>query len=193
MSDVGVPVRVEWGRKSIHLAMFVFPAWIALVPDPLRRHGLLLALLLILTTDVLRLRWRPFRCAVHARVGAYLRPHEHQRLTSVHYLTFAAWALAWLAPRPIAAAALGFLVLGDAAAAVVGERWGRRRWGGKSLEGSLACFAGCVVAGLLFLPQHPAAVLGAAAIVSVVEALPLGVNDNLSMPFAATAVLWWLV
>ena len=192
--SVEIPdTRVERGRKAIHLAMFVFPVWIAWAPDPLRLRGLLLAFLVILTLDVLRLRWPPFRRHVHARVGDYLRAHEQHRLTSVHYLTLAACMLAWIAPRAIAAAALGFLVLGDALAAVVGECWGRRRWRGKSFEGSLACWAGCVVAGALFLPQELGAVVVAALLASVVEALPLGVNDNLSMPFAAAAALWLLV
>lgn len=184
--------RLEIGRKSIHLAMFVFPVWIALAPEPLRFRGLLFALFLILTTDVLRLRWQPFRRWVHTRVGAYLRSDEQQRLTSVHYLTVAALALAWIAPRPIAATALGFLVLGDAAAALVGERWGKHRLGRKSIEGSVACFAGCVAAGALFMPQQLAAVAGAALIATAVEAVPTRVNDNLSVPLVSALALWLL-
>ncbi len=193
MSSVPPGLRLELGRKSIHLAMFVFPAWIAWAPDPLRHHGLLFALLVILTTDVLRLRWPPFRSLLHRRLGAYLRPHEHGRLTSVHYLTLAAVVLAWIAPRSIAATALGFLVVGDAFAALVGERWGRRRLGRKSLEGSVACFAGCIAAGALFMPQQWTVVAAAAAVATAVEALPTGVNDNLSVPFIAAVTLWLLV
>lgn len=185
--------RVEVGRKAIHLAMFVFPVWIAWAPDAWRTRGLLFALLIVLTADVLRLRWSWFRARVHERVGSYLREHEQRGLTSVHYLTLAALVLGvWLPPR-VAAAALGFLVLGDALAALVGERWGRPRWGHKSLEGSLACFAGCMMAGALFLPYEMAAVSAAAALVTVVEALPIRVNDNLSVPFAAAAILWLLI
>jgi dolichol kinase len=185
--------RLELGRKAIHLSTFVFPVWIALAPDPLRHRGLLLAFVAILTTDLLRLHWPRFGRLVHARVGAYLRPTERQRPISVHYLTFAALVLAWIASRPIAATALGFLVLGDAAAAVVGERWGRHRWGRKSVEGSVACFAGCVAAGALFMPHHLGAVLVAAAVATTVEAIPARVNDNLSVPFMSAMTLWLLV
>lgn len=185
--------RLELGRKAIHLGTFVIPVWIAVVPEPLCHRGLLFAFVAVLTTDLLRLHWGPFGRFVHVRIGAYLRPRERQRLTSVHYLTAAALLLAWIAPRAIAATALGFLVLGDAAAALVGERWGRRRWGRKSIEGSVACFAGCVAAGALFMPQHLGAVLVAAAVATAVEALPSRVNDNLSVPIAAAMTLWLLV
>lgn len=185
--------RVETGRKAIHLAMFVFPVWIAVAPAPLRVRGVLLAVALILTADILRLRWGAFRRWVHARIGGYLRPREQHRLTSMHYLTAAALVLAIVAPQAIAATALGFLVLGDACAALVGERWGRHRCGRKSVEGSVACFVGCVTAGWLFLPQHPGAVLAAAAVATGVEALPVRVDDNLSVPFIAAMTLWLLV
>jgi len=186
-------LRHELWRKAIHTATLVVPVWIALAPDPLRHRGLLLAFALVLGLDVARLRLPPVGRWAERRVGPYLRPRERHRLTSVHYLTFAALVLARLLPRGIAAAALAFLVVGDAAAAVVGRRYGRRRWGKKSLEGSAAFFAACIAAGLVFLPGHGLAVVVAALVATLVEALPLPVDDNLSVPVAAALALVLLV
>ncbi len=102
--------------------------------------------------------------------------------------------------------------MGDAAASLIGRRYGRRKWpwaGGKSLEGS-AAFALAVAVGLSFgkfwlwlgqwddsnlvpLPQ-PAAMSGilvkagvAACLASFMEAVLTGGNDNVIVP-----ILLWL-
>ncbi|EOD50548.1 putative phosphatidate cytidylyltransferase protein [Neofusicoccum parvum UCRNP2] len=64
------------------------------------------------------------------------------------------WELA--APRDVSMVAGVVCVgMGDAAASLIGRRWGRRKWpwlGGKSLEGSVA-FAAAVTVGLHFVAQ----------------------------------------
>lgn len=63
------------------------------------------------------------------------------------------WEVVGDAPRDVSMVAGVVCVgMGDAAASLIGRRWGRRKWpwlGGKSLEGSVA-FASAVTAGLLF-------------------------------------------
>jgi dolichol kinase len=184
----------ERGRKLVHLATFVLPVWIWWVPPPWTWRGPLLAFLGVLAVDALRLRVEPVARWFARRVDPYLRPRERTGpVVAVHLLTGVGVLLAAVAPRPVAATALAYLVLGDAAAALVGRRYGKRRFGAKSLEGSLACFVVCLGLGALALPQHPAAILGGALAATLAEALPWPVDDNLSVPLVGAVVLAWLL
>jgi dolichol kinase len=84
-------------------------------------------------------------------------------------------------------AALGALILGDTAAALVGKAWGRVHIFGskKTLEGSIACLA----VSLLFawkVTQLPwdVALVGAMA-ATLFEILPLPLDDNFAVPLSA--------
>ena len=143
-------------------------------------------------------------------LGILLKPNEERAVTAATYLALASLAAFLAFDVIIAGLALLYLALGDPAAAVVGSRYGRRRWfaipgagprarTGKSLEGSLAFVVVCMALALLLWNKGalaaywPAAV--SAVVAAIVEFLPLPVDDNLSVPLIAGAVmtaLWTL-
>src|SRR5690606_29012949 len=87
------------------------------------------------------------------------------------------------------ALAAGILVLawGDAAAALIGRRWGRHRYrvgpGWRSVEGSAAM---CIVAIIALL------VLAAAGAATLLEAASRWGADNLLVPLGTSFLLWGL-
>src|SRR5688572_11108771 len=104
-----------------------------------------------------------------------------------------------LFPAPVAAAALIMQQMGDAAAAIVGRRYGTVRWPGlrKTLEGSLALAVAAFASAWLLsgLPVEglsdalPVSRLAAGAVAAAVaEALPVPIDDNLRVPLIAGAV-----
>jgi dolichol kinase len=84
-----------------------------------------------------------------------------------------------------------YLALGDSAAALFGKKHGHTRtWYDKTLEGSIACFVVCALAGLFFF-KPTFAILGAAC-AAVIEILPWPLNDNFWMPLVSACLLTFL-
>lgn len=179
--------RAELGRKAVHLGMAVLPLWTYWAPPPWNWRGLVLAFLAILTVDVIRLGSERVHRAFEQRIGAYLRRDEARGPIRVHELTAAAAILAFLLPPALAATAMGYAVFGDAAAALVGQRFGAGRK--KSLAGSAACFATSLGVGAALLPGEPVAVVVGALVATAVEAARLPVDDNLAVPLVAGLAL----
>jgi len=206
-SDPLAPLRAEpWlteaRRKAIHLAFLALP--LALLFEPLlwpRGRAqwsvlLIVAVVGAIAIDVLRVHERRVGALFRALLGGMLREHERSSLLGSTYLLIAALLAVELFPQTIAAAALGFTVLGDAFAAMVGRGWGRTRFFGKSIEGALAGFVACLAwAAFLGLTGHLpwGVLLAGAAIASLIEFLPIPLDDNLGVTlFAGYAMklLW---
>ncbi len=184
----------ELRRKSIHLSLIVLPLDILLqvLPWPRGRGQwtLLLVVLVLaaITIDVLRLQEQRVRRLFRDVFGGMLREHEELGLLGSTYLLLAALLAVDLFPRPVAAAALGFTVLGDGFAAIVGKAWGRRRIFRKTAEGAAGGFVACLawaafLAGTGHLPWS--VVLGGALVASLAELLPIPLDDNLAMTLFA--------
>jgi dolichol kinase len=102
-------------------------------------------------------------------------------------------------PKPVALIAIYTLGIADPLSAIVGITWGRRRVvPGKTVEGSLAFFVATAAISNAVLAWATAAPLLLrleaglliAALGAVFEALPLRIDDNLTIPLAVGFVAW---
>jgi dolichol kinase len=133
--------------------------------------------------------------------GWLLRRHEtdvnKKRLNGASNVLLSAFLCVFLFPKVIAISAITILIISDTTSALVGRRFGKHRFLAKSLEGSLAFFISALLVVLVTpkmstLPLEYIVGFIAAAIGAVVEALPIKIDDNLSIPLAVGFSLWAL-
>jgi len=185
-----ISIRSELKRKSIHLSTAVLP--LAYFIGVQKNSILITSFFLFggfLIVDLLRMYF-PLARKYFLRVfSPLLREEEKQnRLTGATYL-FAGMSLSfYLFDKESAVAAVLFLCLADPMAAIIGRVYGNRRFAGKSLQGSSAfLLVALAIVFMIFRPGWPSS--GIAVIATVVEFLPVPVNDNLSIPLISGLLL----
>ena len=146
--------------------------------------------------DVIRIHDHRVRRFFTRFVGELLREHEYFSLLGSTYLLIAALLAVEIFPWSVAVAALGFTILGDGVAALVGRGLGRTRFFKKSLEGAagglVACLAWAAFLAMTGVLPWSVALVGA-GVASLVEFLPIPLDDNLAITlFAGYAMklLW---
>jgi dolichol kinase len=184
-----VGLGTELARKAIHLCSIAVP--LAYLYGWLSKHALrdllLAATVVAIGIELLRLHEPRVKMYFRQFFGNLIRRHEKRALLGSTYLLIAALISVMIFPRDICVAALGALILGDTAAALVGKAWGRIHLFGskKTLEGSIAC----LVVSFLFAWQVTAlpwdVALAGAAAATLFELLPLPLDDNFAVPLSA--------
>lgn len=179
------------------MALIIPVAYYGLRATPRLTSALMaIATVAFIVFDLLRLRFNPFKNLFIILFGSLLRRREFKSLTGGSYLMVAALACMLMFGRNtgVVIAALSFLVIGDTVAAIVGLTIGRIRIFRKTLEGTLAGLLSCLgvawaVSALpgLDLPLQ-IGMLGAVS-ASLVEALPVEVNDNVVVPIFSGAIM----
>lgn len=143
--------------------------------------------------DVARLRGWRFWNVFQGVTGSVVRKHESEGdFTGAFYILWSFCLTIGLFDRNIALLAMAFIIVGDTFAALVGRRFGKIKFKGKSLEGSLACLVSTALvalagASLLGFPLWLG--LTGAVVATVVEAIPDFVDDNLSAPMISGLVM----
>ncbi len=181
----------EISRKLIHLAGSLAAALIMLLtpPRPARAIILAAAATAIVTELIRRLSPRGNRLFKQL-FGTMLRTRERGGITGATTLALGFAAAAFVAPPTLAAAGILMAGIGDAAGALIGRYFGRHRLaGGKSLEGSAACFIAASAVALLIPGITIAMAMAAALVTTLLEAAIGTFDDNLILPLAAALTL----
>lgn len=188
-------MKRELSRKAFHVASTVLPLLVWLAPRELAVAVLVPTAAIALAVDLARLRLRWPRYHFLRLTRTMLRRHERRGLAGATHMAVA-YALALLLfPKPVAVAAMLYNGLGDAAAALVGKRWGRHRtrWG-KSWEGFGAALAVNLAVGLGIGALDPGLPLAGALVGAVaaaaLELAPLPLDDNLRVTLGGGAAAW---
>jgi len=148
---------------------------------------------IVLTLDIVRLKLPAVNRFFFSRFSSFIRPSEEHRLTgTAPYIIGIGLSLTLYSPQ-VAATAICFLAFGDVAATAIGERYGRTKIRGKSLEGSAAFIVACCIAWFILfflgIRLSPYVVSCGMLVAAGVELLPLPLNDNLVIPLVSGGIM----
>lgn len=179
-------MKDELPRRLFHASScLVFPVAALLLPRDIFLTILISVTAAFLIFELTRLRFPSVNAWFLRHFRILLREKETTKFTGSSYLLIASVIAFLVFDKSIAVLSFAFLAMGDPVGGAAGERWGKRKIRGKSLEGSLAFFLAALIFGLILnmvtqvsLPVLFVGVLGA----TLIEFLSLPSDDNLTIP-----------
>jgi dolichol kinase len=187
--------RAEITRKVLHVSTTLVALLYAYCPRETMLWLLGGALLVSLATEALRHTRARFRTIFRRAVGYMVRRSEWGRICGATYVLTACLLSVWLFPKRTAIAVILVLSISDSAASLVGLRFGRQKFLGKSLAGSGAFFITALAILWATFPEHPGVALAAALTGTLAEAIPpvrfgpFELSDNLTIPLLTGAAV----
>ncbi len=185
----------EAWRKATHFIALLIPASYIILPRPWAIGVLGTAFLIVAFFEYFRLRRMKPWLWIEPVVGGMIRPKERNgNFTGAFYILLAGTLTIAFFPRYLAATAITFEIAGDVASAMVGRKFGKHKIRGqKSVEGAL----GFLVVALLIIaivPKVPYTVgIVGAIVASVVEAISIHRDDNLTVPLSSGLVMYLMM
>jgi len=142
--------------------------------------------------DIFRFLNKRTNVLLTEKTTAIFRKGEEKRFSSMTIFLISTFLILLFFEIEIAITSLIFLVFGDMFAKVFGLAYGRHKLFEKTLEGSLANIGAIIIFGymLFFTLDIPLILLISGGIAAVlIEALPIGINDNFTIPIISGAVM----
>jgi dolichol kinase len=186
-----VSLSAEIKRKVFHHLALIYLIAFAVLPRLVCLSILGVAIVIVSGVELIRLRRPEVNAYLLSKFNGIHRQSEILSASGIFWTLLGSWItmLAFTNKR-IVLPALGFLVFGDTAAALVGKKWGRRPipWNSaKTVEGMVGFFVVSVVWALFFV-RWPVAILGS-GVAAWLESRTYKWNDNFWLPFLSGWVL----
>jgi len=197
-----IQYRDELVRKLIHLFSLSIPVTYYFIPTSTSISILTGFTIFALIVDGGRFISKSFAKIFYQLFGFLLRKHEldkkKKNLTGATYVLLSALICALIFPKVIFVTAFTILIISDTMAALIGRKFGKRKFLRKSFEGTLSFFISAGIVVLLTpkvgnFPLEYLIGIIAAFVGSIVENISYGLaDDNLSIPISVGITMWLL-
>ena len=185
----------EYKRKLIHLFNLAIPfSYLYVFPEKWVFVKLLsILMVLCIIFDILRHKVAWVKSLFTLFINSMLRSHEQEgKLTGATWVMIGAVISIILFSKPVAIIALIFMSLGDSAAGLIGQRYGKHKIWNKSWEGFFGGLFVCIIVGMNYSLLPMTISLSGAVAAMVMEILPIPLDDNFKIPLGAGAIMMML-
>lgn len=191
-----LPFRKELYRKLTHLGALIIPGgyyYLNLSRTEMLSIMIPIAIGMIFI-DISRLRGWRFWNLFKPMISSMAREHEIKGdFTGATYILTTVCLTVALFDKPVAIAALAYIMTGDTAAALIGRKFGKHKFGRKSIEGSAAFLVAAIITAF-FIPDLLLSIgIIGAIVATVTEAVSFKIDDNATVPLISGLVMHYCV
>jgi len=190
MSEV-LSIKDELMRKLIHICSSIFAYALFFFNQETVCLIVGVGSILILSFEILRINYQSINRIFIKIFGKVTRNFEKNKLTGASYVMLASF-IVLLPVFESYVCIISILVMSysDTAAAIIGKKYGKTKIFSKTLEGSFAFFIVAFIIALVMYPQINLALsITAIVIATIVEILPLSIDDNFSVPITVALII----
>ena len=185
----------EYKRKIIHLFSLIIPlGYLFIITDKyLMVQILIIFNVIFLFFDITRHRIVWIKSIFKYFFNDMLRGHELKgQLTGATWVLIGSLISILIFTKYVAIIALIFMSLGDTAAGLIGQKYGKHKVGNKTWEGFFAGLIICFIVSINF-PFLPLKIsLVGAFVAMIMELLPIPLDDNFKIPLGSGAIMMML-
>tara|TARA_B100001750_G_scaffold128221_1_gene101811 strand:+ start:309 stop:893 length:585 start_codon:yes stop_codon:yes gene_type:complete len=185
----------EYIRKGIHLLNLVIPLSYFYVFTEKWEFLIILSLITLcfIVIDISRHFVPLIKSIFSFFFNKMLREHELKgKLTGATWVMIASCVSITLFSKPVAILSLVYMSLGDTAAGLIGQKYGKHRIGNKTWEGFVAGLIVCIIIAINYdmLPKYIA--LSGALVAMIMEIMPIPLDDNFKIPLGSGGMMMML-